>query len=160
MSGSLNHCTFIGNVTKQPEIRSLGQSGDRVANLTLAVNESWKDKNSGERREAVEWVSVSVFGPLVGVIEQYVNKGDALYIAGKMQTRKYTDKNGVEKYSTEIVLRGPGSQLVMLGSKSGQTGGGGQQEPAPGSERPAREKEDFRSADMDDEIPFISWGGR
>jgi len=158
MAGSLNHCTFIGNVTKQPEIRSLGQSGDRVANLTLAVNESWKDKNSGERREAVEWVSVSVFGPLVGVIEQYVNKGDALYIAGKMQTRKWQDQEGKDRYSTEIVLRGPGSQLVMLGSKSGQTGGGGHQEPAQGSERPARASESF-DADMSDEIPFLTWGG-
>jgi single-strand DNA-binding protein len=151
MAGSLNHCTFIGNVTKQPEIRSLGQSGDKVASLTLAVNESWKDKNSGEKREAVEWVNVSVFGPLVGVIENYVNKGDALYIAGKMQTRKWQDQEGKDRYSTEIILRGPGCQLVMLGSKSGGQTGGGQQEPAANT---ARAKEDFRSADMDDEIPF------
>jgi single-strand DNA-binding protein len=150
MSGSLNHCTFIGNVTKQPEVRSLGQSGDKVASLTLAVNESWKDKSSGEKREAVEWVNVSVFGPLVGVIERYVNKGDALYIAGKMQTRKWQDQEGKDRYSTEIVLRGPGSQLVMLGSKSGGQSGGGDPYQDRSNVEPAVDK----GPDFDDDIPF------
>lgn len=115
MGGSVNRVILIGNVGKDPEVRSLGASGGRVANLSIATSDSWKDKNTGERKEKVEWHRVSVFGDaLVGVVEKYVKKGSKLYIEGALQTRKWTDQAGVEKYSTEVVLQGFGATLTML----------------------------------------------
>ena len=114
----LNSCSFIGNLGADPEIRSLN-SGDKVANLRLAVSERWKDKNTGERKEKTEWVSVVVFGNLVSVIENYVKKGSKLYVSGKLQTRKWQHSDGTDRYSTEIVLQGFDAKLVMLDGKSG-----------------------------------------
>jgi len=133
----LNRCEFIGNLGVDPEIRTF-QNGDKVANLRVAVSEKWKDKNTGERRERTEWVSVAVFGGLVRVCEEYLHKGSKIYVSGKLQTRKWQDKEGNDRYSTEIKLQGFDATLIMLDSK-------GDSPPAAQSDPPAS---------MDDEIPF------
>lgn len=127
MSGSLNKCILIGNVGRDPEIRDM-QNGKRVANLSIATSETWKDKATGEKREKTEWHRVVAFSDgLVRVIEQYVHKGSKVYVEGALQTRKWTDKDGIEKYSTEIVLQGYNGKLVLLGDKKGE--GGAPQQP-------------------------------
>lgn len=114
MSSTLNKATVIGHLGKDPEIRSF-QNGGRAATLTLATSESWTDKASGERRERTEWHRVSVLNEgLVGVVEKYLKKGAKVYIEGKLETRKWTDKAGQEKYTTEIVLRPYAGELLML----------------------------------------------
>jgi len=114
---SLNKVMLIGNVGNDPDIKSM-PSGDKVANFSVATSESWKDKATGEKKEKTEWHRIVVFNRgLVGVIENYVKKGSKIYIAGKLQTRKWKDKDGVEKYSTEIVLSGFDGELVLLGGK-------------------------------------------
>lgn len=120
----LNVCQFIGNLGADPEIRSLN-NGDKVANLRLAVSERWKDRATGERKEKTEWVSVVAFGNVVGIIEQYVKKGSKIFISGKMQTRKWSDQSGQDRYSTEVVLQGFDSKLVLL---DGKTDSGGHQQ--------------------------------
>lgn len=138
---SLNQCNFIGNVGNEPDIRYL-PSGEAVANLSLAVNETWKDKQ-GQKQEHTEWVRISFFGALAEVISKYVKKGDPLYVSGSMKTRKYTDKEGVEKYSTEI----RGDRMQMLGSK--------QAEPAQHSaSRAATRAQAPADSDDDDWFPF------
>src|SRR6185369_12762715 len=154
---SLNKACLIGNVGKDPEIRSM-TSGDRVANLSIATSERWKDKQTGEKKERTEWHRVVIWGGLVNVVENYVKKGSKLYIEGKIQTRKWTDQAGVEKYSTEIVLQGFGAVLELLSDSRnsddhGESSGGGY---SSGNQsrhtRPADQtREDF-SADLDDEI--------
>jgi single-strand DNA-binding protein len=125
MAGSVNKVILVGNVGNDPEIRTFGNGG-KVANLSLATSENWRDKQSGERREKTEWHRVAVFGEgLVGVIERYVKKGSKLYIEGKLQTRKWQDRDGNDKYTTEIVLQGPGSNMTMLDSRNEGGGGGG-----------------------------------
>lgn len=117
MAGSVNKVILIGNVGKDPEIRST-QDGKEIASLSLATSESWKDKNSGERKEKTEWHRISIFNEgLVKVVKNYVKKGSKLYIEGQLQTRKWTDKDGVEKYSTEVVLQNYGGTLTMLDGK-------------------------------------------
>ncbi len=119
MSGSLNKVQLIGNLGKDPEIRSF-QNGGRVANLTIATSESWKDKTSGERKERTEWHRVSITNDgLVGVVEKYLKKGAKVYVEGQLETRKWTDKDGVERYTTEIVLRPYSGDLTMLDAKKG-----------------------------------------
>lgn len=116
MSGSVNRVILIGNLGKDPEIRST-QDGRQIANISLATEESWKDK-SGERKSRTEWHRVSIFNEgLVKVAKSYLKKGSKVYLEGQIQTRKWTDKDGVEKYSTEIVLQGFSGTLVMLDSK-------------------------------------------
>lgn len=125
MAGSVNKVILIGNVGKDPEIRTFGNGG-KVANFSIATSESWKDKNSGERKEKTDWHNIAVFNDgLVGVIERYVKKGSKLYIEGKLQTRKWQDRDGNDKYTTEVVLQGYGGTLTMLDSRDGQGGGGG-----------------------------------
>ena len=124
MAGSVNKVILVGNLGNDPEIRTFGNGG-KVANFSLATSENWRDKQSGERREKTEWHRVAVFGEgLVGVIERYVKKGSKLYIEGKLQTRKWQDRDGNDKYTTEVVLQGPGTTLTMLDSAGGQGGGG------------------------------------
>lgn len=119
MSGSINKAILIGNLGKDPEIRST-QDGRRIANLTVATSESWKDKSSGERKERTEWHRVSIFSDgLVGVVESYLKKGSKVYLEGQIQTRKWTDKDGAEKYSTEIMLQGFDAKLVLLDARKG-----------------------------------------
>jgi single-strand DNA-binding protein len=147
---SLNQCQFIGNLGRDVETRTF-PNGDKVANLRLAVSEKWRDKASGENKERTEWVTVAVFGPLAGICEQYLRKGSKVYISGKMQTRKWTDKDGAEKYSTEVVLQGPQAQMQMLDGKPGDGGTGQSQgyDQARTHATPAGGRND-----MDDDIPF------
>lgn len=139
---SLNKVMLIGNAGRDPEIRHTS-AGNKVASFSLATSESWKDKSTGARHERTEWHRISVFNDgLIGVIEKYVRKGTKLYLSGKLQTRKWTDQQGQEKYTTEIVLGPYGCELLLLGGKSdGQDSGGAQADPVP--------------TDVgDDEIPF------
>ncbi len=125
MAGSVNKVILIGNLGNDPEIRSF-QSGDRVANLSVATSESWKDKATGERREKTEWHRVSVLNQgLVKVCENYLKKGSKVYIEGQLETRKWQDQNGQDKYSTEVVLRPFRGELTMLDGRSGGAEAGG-----------------------------------
>lgn len=147
MSGSVNKVILIGRIGKDPEIRTL-TSGDRVANLTLATSESWRDK-SGERKEKTEWHKVVIFNEhLVKTAEQYLKKGQSVYIEGSLQTRKWTDNAGVEKYATEIVLQKFRGELTMLG-KAGE----GEREAAPAK---GGGGDGGFDADLDSEIPFAT----
>ena len=126
MAGSLNKVMLIGNLGADPEIRSF-QNGGRVANLRIATSETWKDRNTGERQERTEWHTVAIFSEgLVGVVERYLRKGSKVYIEGQLQTRKWQDQSGNDRYSTEVVIRGLGGTLTMLDGASGSGGGGGQ----------------------------------
>lgn len=121
MSGSVNKVIIIGNCGKDPEVRTM-QNGSKVANLSLATSESWKDKATGERKEKTEWHRVVVFGALADIVERYVKKGSKVYVSGSLQTRKWTDKDGHDKYSTEIVLQGFNSELTLLDGRRGDDG--------------------------------------
>ena len=125
MAGSLNKVMLIGNLGQDPEIRSF-QNGGKVANLRIATSETWKDRNSGERQERTEWHTVAIFSEgLVNVCERYLKKGSKVFVEGKLQTRKWQDQNGQDRYSTEVVLRGFDGTLTMLDGAGG--GGGGRQ---------------------------------
>ena len=122
MAGSLNKVMLIGNLGADPEIRSF-QNGGKVANLRIATSESWKDRQTGERKEKTEWHTVAIFSEgLVSVVERYLKKGSKVFVEGKLQTRKWQDQNGQDRYSTEIVIQGLGGTLTML---DGAQGGGG-----------------------------------
>jgi single-strand DNA-binding protein len=159
MAGSVNKVILVGNLGKDPEIRTLN-SGDRVANLRIATSESWRDKSSGERKEKTEWHQVVIFNDnLVKVAENYLKKGSTVYIEGSLQTRKWTDQQGAEKYSTEIVLQKFRGELTMLGGRGGGESAGEDYGSssggyaAGGRTQSAGPRESF-SADLDDEIPF------
>ena len=139
----LNQCQFIGNLGADPEVKSF-QSGDRIANLRLAVTERWKDKQSGERKERTEWVSVVLRAGLVEVAEKYLRKGSKVFLSGKMATRKWQDRDGSDRYSTEIM----GNQLVMLDGKPD----GQRQEPPVGSRD--RNPPNAFADDVDSDVPF------
>ncbi|MFY8047682.1 MAG: single-stranded DNA-binding protein [Erythrobacter sp.] len=128
MAGSLNKVMLIGNLGADPEVRSF-QNGGKVCNLRIATTESWKDRNSGEKQERTEWHTVAIFNEgLAGVAERFLKKGSKVYIEGQLQTRKWQDQNGNDRYSTEVVLRGPNSVMTMLdgaGGGGGMGGGGG-----------------------------------
>ena len=126
MAGSVNKVILVGNLGRDPEIRSM-QNGGRVANLSVATSESWKDRQSGERREKTEWHRVVIFNEnLLDVAEKYLQKGSKVYIEGQLQTRKWQDQSGVDKYSTEIVLQRFRGELQMLDSRGDGGGGGGE----------------------------------
>jgi single-strand DNA-binding protein len=149
MAGSVNKVILVGNLGKDPEVRRM-QSGDPVVNLSLATSETWRDKSSGERKEKTEWHRVVIFNKnLAEVAEKYLRKGSKVYVEGSLQTRKWTDKDGAEKYSTEIVLQNFRGELTMLDSKGGEGGGQGRVSSGAG-EAPAN----FDRSEMDDEIPF------
>lgn len=153
MAGSVNKVTLLGNVGKDPEVRST-QSGGKIANLTVATSESWKDRNTGERKERTEWHRVAVMSaPLAEVVEKYVKKGSKLYLEGQLQTRKWTDQSGQERYTTEVVLSGFGGQLVMLDSRSSD---GAQPAPQPQPQpRQQPKAQPQPSYDvLDDSVPF------
>src|SRR3954471_4903216 len=125
MAGSVNKVILVGNLGKDPEVRRM-QNGNPVVNLSVATSDTWRDKATGERKEKTEWHRVVIFSEgLAKVAEQYLKKGAKVYIEGALQTRKWTDKDGVEKYSTEIVLQGFNSTLTMLDGARGGAGGGG-----------------------------------
>ncbi len=158
MAGSVNKVILVGNLGKDPEIRTLN-SGDRVANLRIATSESWRDKGTGERKEKTEWHSVVIFNEnIVKVAEQYLKKGSSVYIEGSLQTRKWTDQAGVEKYSTEVVLQKFRGELTMLGSRGeGSSASGGDDYSAAsfgGGGGPAKASGPKESFELDDEIPF------
>ncbi|MGN6495876.1 MAG: single-stranded DNA-binding protein [Tsuneonella sp.] len=126
MAGSLNKVMLIGNLGADPEVRSF-QNGGKVCNLRIATSETWKDRNTGERKEKTDWHTVAIFSEgLVGVAEQYLRKGSKVYLEGKLQTRKWQDQSGNDRYSTEVVLQGPGAVMTMLDGAPGGGGGGGQ----------------------------------
>ena len=165
MAGSVNKVILVGNLGKDPEIRRT-QDGRPIANLSIATSETWRDKNSGERKEKTEWHRVVVFNEgLCKVAEQYLKKGAKVYIEGALQTRKWTDQQGAEKYSTEVVLQGFNSTLTMLDGRGGG-GGGGSFGDEPGGDfgssgpvssaprRPVAAGGGGRNNDMDDDIPF------
>jgi single-strand DNA-binding protein len=151
MAGSVNKVILVGNLGKDPEVRRT-TAGDPIVNLSLATSESWRDKASGERKEKTEWHRVVIFNKnLADVAEKYLRKGSKVYVEGQLQTRKWTDKDGVEKYSTEVVLQNFRGELTMLdGRGGGGEGGGGFGGGRGASEAPAS----FQRDEMDDEIPF------
>jgi single-strand DNA-binding protein len=125
MSGSVNKVILVGNLGADPEIKSF-QNGGRIANLRIATSENWTDRASGEKRERTEWHNVVINGDgLVGVVERYLRKGKKIYIEGSLRTRKWQDANGQDKYTTEVVLSGPGAVMTMLDGAGGEGGGGG-----------------------------------
>jgi single-strand DNA-binding protein len=156
MAGSVNKVILVGNLGADPEVRTL-PSGNKVVNLRLATSENWRDKNTGERQERTEWHRVVIFSEgLARVAEQYLKKGSKIYVEGQLQTRKWTDQSGQEKYSTEVVLQGFNSTLTMLdgrGEGGGDTGFSGP--PAARSEgrRPSAQPA-FEPGGVDDDIPF------
>jgi single-strand DNA-binding protein len=125
MAGSVNKVILVGNLGRDPESRSF-QNGGKVVNLRIATSESWKDRNTGERKEKTEWHSVAIFNENLGrIAEQYLRKGSKVYIEGQLQTRKWQDNTGADKYSTEIVLQGFNGTLTLLDKPGGAAGGGG-----------------------------------
>ncbi|WP_306047049.1 single-stranded DNA-binding protein [Nioella sp. MMSF_3534] len=125
MAGSVNKVILIGNLGRDPEVRSF-QNGGKVCNLRIATSETWKDRNTGERRERTEWHSVAIFSePLARIAEQYLRKGSKVYIEGQLETRKWQDQSGQDRYSTEVVLRPYRGELTLLDSRSDSGGGGG-----------------------------------
>jgi single-strand DNA-binding protein len=165
MAGSVNKVILVGNLGKDPEIRRT-QDGRPIANLSVATSETWRDKATGERKEKTEWHRVVIFSePLCKIVEQYLKKGAKVYIEGALQTRKWTDQSGVEKYSTEVVLQGFNSTLTMLDGRGGGGGGGFADDAGgdfggagPSSAPPRRVAAGAgagaRNSDMDDDIPF------
>jgi single-strand DNA-binding protein len=157
MSGSVNKVILVGNLGRDPEVRSMS-SGDPVVNLSLATSERWTDRSSGEKREKTEWHRVVVFDErLCDVAQKYLRKGSKIYIEGQLQTRKWTDQQGVEKYSTEVVLRRFNGTLTMLDSRGegggggGDYGGGGGDDQGGGGSAPPA---GGGGGDLDDDIPF------
>jgi single-strand DNA-binding protein len=161
MAGSVNKVILIGNLGKDPEIRRT-QDGRPIANLSVATSESWKDKNTGERREKTEWHRVVIFNEgLCRIAEQYLKKGSKVYLEGALQTRKWQDQSGQDRYSTEVVLQGFNSQLTMLDRAGGGSGGdfGGDDSGDFGASGPGSSRKPAMAAaggggDLNDEIPF------
>ena len=150
MAGSVNKVILVGNLGKDPEVRRM-TSGEPVVNLSIATSESWRDKASGERKEKTEWHRVVIFNKnLADVAEKYLRKGAKVYVEGQLQTRKWTDKDGAEKYSTEVVLQNFRGELTMLdGRKDGGEGGY-----AGGAKGAGEAPASFQRDEMDDEITF------
>ncbi|MGA2042754.1 MAG: single-stranded DNA-binding protein [Roseiarcus sp.] len=167
MSGSVNKVILVGNLGRDPEVRRLN-SGDQVVNFTLATSENWRDKTTGERREKTEWHRVVIFNEGIGkIVEQYCKKGSKVYVEGQLQTRKWTDQSGAEKYTTEIVLQRFRGELTLLDSRAGASSGenfSGGEERAPSApsfgrsspvdRQPALASGGGGGGDIDDDIPF------
>ena len=150
MAGSLNKVLLIGRLGNDPEIKQM-QNGKSVARLSVATSESWKDKSTGEKKEKTEWHRVVIFNEgLVGVVQKYLKKGAQVYIEGQLNTNKYTDSSGQEKYSTQIVLQGYSSSLTMLDGKNSSSGDSKKLE---SSQLPSDDMPDI-SQDPDDKVPF------
>jgi len=153
MVGSVNKVIIVGNLGADPEVKSF-QNGGRIANLRIATSESWKDKNTGEKKERTEWHSVVISGDgLVGVAERYLRKGSKVYIEGQLRTRKWQDQSGADRYSTEIVLTGPGAVLTMLDGAPG-AGGAGQSSMSNQRQGSQSDATGPGAGDIDDDIPF------
>ena len=153
MAGSLNKVMIIGNLGADPEVRTF-QNGNKVCNLRIATSENWRDKNTGERREKTEWHSVSIFSEgLVKVCEQYLKKGSKVFVEGSLQTRKWQDQSGADRYSTEVVLQGFGGTLTML---DGRNNSNEEFNKSPDNFTPNSNENSLstNTNDIDDEIPF------
>ena len=159
MAGSINKVILVGNLGRDPEVRTF-QSGDKVANFSLATSDTWNDRQTGERRERTEWHNVAIFGRMAEIAEQYLRKGSKVYLEGSLRTRKWQDQSGQDRYTTEVILSGPRAQMTMLdrpgeGNYAGRaasysdgyddrdSGGGRSAAPAPAM-----------GQDLDDDIPF------
>ena len=156
MTGSVNKVILVGNLGRDPEVRTF-QNGGKVCNLRVATSERWRDKASGENREKTEWHSVAIFSEgLVRVAEQYLKKGSTVYLEGKLQTRKWQDQSGADRYTTEVVLQGFDAKMVMLGGRDGGGGGGsyGGDQGGGYDSGPSGGFDSGPSGGMDDEIPF------
>ena len=168
MAGSVNKVILIGNLGRDPEVRTM-QSGGRVVSFSVATGESWTDKNSGERREKTQWHRIAIFNEKLGEIaEKYLKKGSTVYLEGALESRKYTDKDGQERETTEIVLQRFRGELTLLGSRGGEggsifSGEGGGYQPRAAAAKPAAARpggggapswEPAGGGDLDDEIPF------
>jgi len=156
MAGSVNKVILIGNLGRDPEVR-FSQDGKKIVNFSIATSESWKDKSTGERREKTEWHRIVIFSDgLAGIAERFLKKGSKVYVEGALQTRKWTDNAGVEKYSTEIVLQGFNSTLTMLDGRSDSGGSGSYGGGAPdnGGSSSNGDGGNAPGGDLDDEIPF------
>ena len=154
MAGSINKVILVGNLGFDPEIRATND-GREIANLRLATSESWKDKHSGERKEKTEWHRVVIFNePLVRVAKEYLKKGSKIYVEGQLQTRKWINKDGVEQYSTEVVLQGYNGNLTMLDKPAGRTDASNDFGGGDDYARPQSQRAKVAEAELDDEIPF------
>jgi len=154
MAGSVNKVIIIGNLGRDPEIRSFANGG-KVANLRIATSETWKDKTTGERKERTEWHSIAIHNDaLVRIAEQYLTKGSTVYIEGQLETRKWQDQSGQDKYSTEIVLRPYAGTLTLLGGKRDGGGNGAPDTAGNGTDRYDDGGGGKAKPDLDDEIPF------
>jgi len=153
MAGSVNKVILIGNLGRDPEVRTT-QNGTKVANLSLATSENWRDKSTGERKEKTEWHRVVIFGTLADIAEKYLKKGSKVYVCGQLQTRKWTDQSGQEKYTTEVVLQRFRGELTLLDSRGGEgdMGGGPEERGTEGGGGTA--PRGGGAAGLDDEIPF------
>lgn len=159
MAGSVNKVILVGNLGRDPEVRNFSNGG-KVCNLRVATSENWKDRNTGERRERTEWHSVAIFAePLVRLAEQYLRKGSKVYIEGQLETRKWQDQSGQDRYSTEVVLRPYRGEITMLDGRGDNSGGFGDRAPSGGDDSYGGAQEPSRpaaspSAGYDDDIPF------
>ncbi|MCU0912586.1 MAG: single-stranded DNA-binding protein [Rhodobacteraceae bacterium] len=163
MAGSVNKVIIVGNLGRDPEVRTF-QNGGKVCNLRIATSETWRDRATGERKERTEWHSVAIFSePLVKIAEQYLKKGSKVYIEGQLETRKWQDQSGQDRYTTEIVLRPYRGELTLLDGRDGGGGGGGYSDDRGGDYGGGGGGRDYGgpsggggrgSPDMDDEIPF------
>lgn len=144
MAGSLNKVTLIGNLGRDPEIRTM-QNNNKVASFSIATSDSWRDKATGEKKERTEWHRIAIFNEgLIGIVEQYVHRGSKIYIEGELRTRKWTDQGGQERYTTEIVIQGFRGQLILLDAKRSD-----------GPPAPTQEEQFTKNGhDLDDDIPF------
>jgi single-strand DNA-binding protein len=165
MAGSVNKVIIVGNLGRDPEVRTF-QNGGKVVNLRIATSENWKDRNTGERRERTEWHSVAIFSePLGRIAEQYLRKGSKVYVEGQLETRKWQDQSGQDRYTTEVVLRPYRGELTLLDGRSGGNGGGGYGDDrggysgggsygGGGFDGGSSQQGGGGRSDMDDEIPF------
>ena len=157
MAGCVNKVILVGNLGRDPEIRRM-TSGDAVANLSLATTKTWNDRQTGEKKERTEWHRVAIFGRTAEVAERFLRKGSKIYVEGELQTRKWQDQSGQERYTTEVVVRGFGGTMVMLDSRGGgaprMEGGDQDQSPWNEVEDSGQTVSDRISSDFDDGIPF------
>ena len=156
MAGSINKVILVGNLGRDPESRTM-QDGNPVVNLSIATSESWRDRNSGERRERTEWHRVVIFNDkLAEIAQKYLRKGSKIYLEGQLQTRKWTDQSGIEKYTTEVVLQRYRGELTMLDGRNETGGASDFSNPSEidNSNAAATEVGNSKSAELDDEIPF------
>ena len=160
MAGSVNKVILVGNLGRDPEVKSM-QDGRSMVNMSVATSDTWRDRQTGERKERTEWHRVVIFNEgLCKIVEQYLKKGSKVYLEGALQTRKWQDKEGHDRYSTEVVLQGFNSQLTMLDTRGGGAGSAdsgddfGSSGPSVARERKPALAGAGKSADMDDEIPF------